>query len=487
MILRHIFLFWVAAPFLFLHEARCEDILKSAPNPEEARILKKNRLSSDDVGYAVIDLSTKEILSSHQSDRVFVPASVSKVISTLMALEVLGGGFQFETELGYSGAIESGVLKGNLLLRGTGDPFLTAGHLFSFAQAVHALGVTKIDGALIYDDRSLPQMKMLDEKGLVDQAYNPGVSALSSEFNRFLVRGGNLFYSSNQKLSPIPQLPFLQVEKVKERLADGNRFEREESSDKETWKLSSRVKYSRTEELPVRDPSRFTAETLIYFLKLLGIEVQSSKAGEYAHATRIQIHKSQKLTELVEGTLEYSNNVIAELIFMRAIREQEGKTVAIADSGKVLKEWYQKKMPQSKWDEFKFSRGSGLTTENLVSPRLMSEIVLFGAEKKYDDRGFWSLFSISGWKGWIKERLSDSDRAFRVWAKTGTLDYVSSISGYMITRSNRKLAFTIFANEFNKRALLEKGHSGLRGQAPAWGRQAQRAQDELMKLWIDRY
>ncbi len=98
-------------------------------------ILKKYRISDDSLAYSLIDLETGEFISNYQQKRMMIPASTMKLITVFYALSALGPEYKFQTSIGYKGSIKNGVLKGDIYLRGGGDPYLTTQHLISFVHA----------------------------------------------------------------------------------------------------------------------------------------------------------------------------------------------------------------------------------------------------------------------------------------------------------------------------------------------------------------
>ena len=126
------------------------------------------QLKQANISVLISDVQTGAVVDSFRPDNVVPPASVMKLLTTGAALEILGPSFRFPTELEYSGAIENGVLHGNLYIRGNCDPSLgdrkgTVAFFNRWIKAVKDAGIKQIDGAVIAD------MSMLD-----GDAVNPG-------------------------------------------------------------------------------------------------------------------------------------------------------------------------------------------------------------------------------------------------------------------------------------------------------------------------
>ena len=103
-----------------------------------------NRLDPDTVGILVYDPDKRAVVLAHNRDKVFIPASVAKVPTTLAALDVLGAEHTFKTSLYYTGSVRNGTLTGDLYLKGTGDPGLNLRNLMQMAEQLRRAGVQKV-------------------------------------------------------------------------------------------------------------------------------------------------------------------------------------------------------------------------------------------------------------------------------------------------------------------------------------------------------
>jgi len=408
-----------------------------------------------------------------------------------MALKVLGPDFYFDTYLSYKGEIKNGILDGNIYLKGTGDPLLTMSDIFNIVMILKQSGIKKITGRFFYDESFLSNTIIIDENGEKDQSYNPGLSALSSEFNLFFAwREGHGESTSKSNFIPIPPLPSVVIDKSKNKFTHGLKFEYSPEDNLERWKVSNKLKYGRKEKIPVRNPALHTAETFFMFAKQSGINIPLPQKGVMPDDVHIlYTQKSPPLIKIAKETLEYSNNVLAELLMLRAVRKLENKPLSIEESAFIIKKWYSTQIPRSDWKDIYFHNGSGITSKNRMSPKIISEILDYANSLSFGNRYFWSILSTSGWNGWIKDRLRAPSTALKVWAKTGSLDYASGLAGYIITNKGQRLAFGIFITDFKKRNLMDgknqKLTNRLRSKAINWLQKAQNTQDKLIRLWIN--
>ncbi|MBF0429258.1 MAG: D-alanyl-D-alanine carboxypeptidase, partial [Magnetococcales bacterium] len=134
---------------------------------------------------------------------------------------------------------------------------------------------------------------------------------------------------------------------------------------------------------------------------------------------------------------------------------------------------------------------SGLTATSRISPRQMVEILKFANASLASDRAFASLLPISGWKGTLSNRFAGPNAILRVWAKTGTILYGKALAGYLFTPQNRRLAFTIFASDFERRkafdANMDKHTQEEISEGKSWNSQASGHISALVEKWLQTY
>jgi D-alanyl-D-alanine carboxypeptidase/D-alanyl-D-alanine-endopeptidase (penicillin-binding protein 4) len=150
----------------------------------EAAAIEARGFPASNVGYVLRDLDSGRTLAAHTANAAFIPASVAKVPTAVAALEVLGGAHRFRTSVRAKGEIEAGVLRGNLVLVGGGDPLLGPDGLLALCRALHRQGLRRVNGRFRYDESLYATRTAIRAAQPQDAQYNPGVSALSLDFNR---------------------------------------------------------------------------------------------------------------------------------------------------------------------------------------------------------------------------------------------------------------------------------------------------------------
>jgi D-alanyl-D-alanine carboxypeptidase/D-alanyl-D-alanine-endopeptidase (penicillin-binding protein 4) len=460
-----------------------------AATPFEA-LLRDQQLRADQVGYLVYDLSQKKAVASQNASAFFIPASVTKILTTLAALEVLGPNYRFTTSISYRGKLRDGKLEGDLYLKGTGDPLLTAAELMNLAQVLSMKGIREVQGGFYYDDRFFPHDEWIDPLQGGDAAYNSSVSALSTDFNRV-----NLRWSTPDpgrlEAYTVPSLPWIRPALAAADTPPDSRPVYRRSDNAEEWVFSRDGLRDGHQEIPVKDAARFTADLLAHFAEMAGTKLPPPQPGTQPAGTRVLAsHESLPLLELVEKGLEFSNNLMAELFVLATARKLTGRPLSMTDSAAVVNKWWASRLPAVRW-QGSMENGSGLSSQTRLSPELLAAVLRWADTRSYAGRSYLSLLPVSGWRGTLKERLTDPSMALRVWAKTGTIGYASGLAGYFFSRSNHKYAFAIFVLDAEKRRLVDEGRrnghlaADWENASDAWVSRARAVQDALLSDWVE--
>ena len=441
------------------------------PPPTEALIAAAG-LEGARTGYILADLDGGAVLASRRADEAFLPASTAKIATAVAALEVLGGGHRFETALQLSGK--------DLYLVGGGDPLLAVEDLMSLARAGAEAGVAR--ARFFYDDSLLARAALIDA-GQSDWAtYNPGVSALSLSFNRRRViwgarPGGGLaaFALPGGDLAPLRAM------------TGGGEplFHRLETPDGPTWRLTARRR-GRT-WLPVSRPSRFAAGLFRELAAMQGLALTGPEAGTApADARTVARHRGPRLVDIAGLSLQYSNNLVAELMGLGAARRLAGRPEALEASAARLQAELDRRLGGD-GTGWLLDRHSGLSSRSRASPRRMAALLRYADGRRYGGRSFESLLPVSGWKGPLADWEDEPALAFRVWAKTGTMYYGRGLAGYLHTASGRRLAFALFTSDLDERRRLDalgpEPDAAERERAEAWLARARDLERDLLKRW----
>ena len=467
-------------------------MLKVAPDETLNKIIKKNMPDSSEVGFTLIDLDNNKMVYTKNEKEFFTPASVQKILTAIFALNILGPEYQFSTSLYWDGQKKGRTFIGNIYIKGNGDPFIKVTDLYYFVERLKNLGIDKIQGKLIYDEDSLITSPTLSTDVPQDHTYNTGLSALSLEFNQITLTRHN-----EKNFETIPPFKHIRFVDFQGKIPFDMKFypEFKESDELETWYFSKKKGYQLFEELPVRHPGKFLAEHLKNVAAMHGIEIPETQKGILSPtAQKIYEHKGLPLKILTQWMLEYSNNLFAELLLLSSAKKLSKKKLDLVSSAEVMKNWLTQKTPSELWRESQIYNGSGLSGKSKLPPALLASILAQTYNDKSKKIELLTYLSVSGISGWIKNRLNSAHLASHVWAKTGTMDYVSTLAGYLFTAKGKRYAFSLMLQKKDARKVLDarvpenqSAINRLSQGAGNWRVQAQEAQQAILEHWVQNY
>ncbi|MCC6317832.1 MAG: D-alanyl-D-alanine carboxypeptidase/D-alanyl-D-alanine-endopeptidase [Gemmatimonadaceae bacterium] len=434
-------------------------------------LLAQPRFRSAALGVLVVDPARGDTLVSRNAGKLFIPASNQKLLTGAVALTQLGPDFRFSTSVFADGPIADGVVFGNLRFEGMGDPSMSdhmAGDamrpLRALADSLAARGVVRIRGALVPGRDAFPDATWgfgwaWDD---VDFAYSAGVDELyfNEGFLAIDVIGGR---SAGElpamRVRPNPAFPNVRVQATTvERTTPGER-PRVRASHDSTDALAVIVDGaiaigdSQRVELTHRDQARAWLEAARTALRDRGILVDGG-IGERTPApptawtepagTLLFSVASPPLSEILVAFEKPSQNQIGEILLKSLGRAKRG--AGTADSGaRVVRD--QLVAWGAAPDGFVVRDGSGLSRHNVVTPATIIT-VLDAMRQGPLFETFRRALPIAGVDGTIGTRMRGTPAQGNVHAKTGTLDMVRSLSGYVTTADGRLLLFSLLANNF---------------------------------------
>ena len=454
-----------------------------APDQRAAAAVVAARPPGTAVGYLLIDLESGLGLAELNPDLPMIPASTAKLATAVVALDVLGPDHRYRTELLARGVIERGVLSGDLILRGGGDPALDVADLLELAVRLSNQGIRRVDGRFLIDDSALPRFSEIEPTQPPEAAYNPSIGALSLAFNRVRVawRGGGRIDAA--ALPPLHEARFEAASPG--RLPPGGvAFE---SADQQSvvWRVADRGRRRQVTELPVKDPGLHTGYVFRQLAAAQGISLGPplrgvTPAGAYA----IAVHDSEPLRDLLGDMLVYSNNMMAEMIGLSTAARLGDVSSGLDAAGDLLLAHLRRAMPAVDWRGAVLGNHSGLDGAARLTPRQLAAILRYG----WSNAALPALLPGGGWSGTLTRRFDDPGEALRVWAKTGTLNYGSALAGYLFPMTERPAVFVTMVSDTGARdaydALLPYPGPAAQRAAAAWLGRAQALQDSLVESWL---
>lgn len=433
----------------------------SAPDPMLAATLQKlatEAWKADiDAGIMITDLDTGETLFEHNPDRAYNPASVTKVLTTAAALDALGPGYKFQTHLSRAGKLENGILKGDLVVRGDGDPSLTLERMWRIASLVKVAGVSEITGDIVIDDSYFDRVR--EGSGYDDfddnRAYTAPVGAVSATWNTVAVAvrpGARAGSALDVALDPPTGYVTLVNKGTTGAAGTRRRVAVVVDDKKKTVTVSGSMPLHHPEKFyyrPIDDPPRYFATLLREYMAKEGVVVRGGiRSGESAavppNPIPLFVFESEPLGVIVRDLNKYSNNFTAEQILKGLGAWRYGAPGNTQKGLDAVAEYLEKNGVAK--GSIVMRNGSGLARDNKMSPR--SFIAALGAAyADFEVRGdFVASMGIAGEDGTLAHRMIGTPAEGNVRAKTGTVDGSTCVAGYARAANGHTLAFAILMN-----------------------------------------
>jgi D-alanyl-D-alanine carboxypeptidase/D-alanyl-D-alanine-endopeptidase (penicillin-binding protein 4) len=455
--------------------------------------LLDEHFDKENIGFIVYDIKKKEVLFSHNRNQAFIPASCAKIVTVMTALDTLGGDYRFKTTLSTDGLVKDGVIEGNLYLHGTGDPSFRVSDIIDMVNRLKLLGIREIAGNFHYDRSSLPKKEILDPTMDLDQSYNTGVSALSTDYNYIDARWFNNSDNKKPDIILTPDLPMFSARpssKKKEEIPDLVKFEYKEGGDTSVWELSPDANLRGSERLPVRKPALYTAQLFTHIANIHGISIPWPTHGLVPTRSTVLIeHKGKSVAEIAETTMHYSVNLHAELLYLNSAKKLFGEKVDYDESSRLMGIYLKEKFTGIDWSTYQAENGSGLSSKNRITPEQMLALLIYADSKEFDGRSFSYYLQPAGWNYSLRNRFYKPQQAFRIYAKTGTINYAVGLAGYLHTLSGKHLLFVFFNSnsELRKKHELNPDRYGKSAYNTAmrWNRAHRNEMDKILSHWIE--
>lgn len=441
-----------AAPQV-VSRAEADEALSAALAP----VPKDRGLRRAAPGVALVRVSDGAEVFGHRSDRLLVPASAAKVVTAAAALRTLGPSYAFTTDVLHDGTLRDGVLQGNLYIRGGGDPTLVAEKLWRLLLDVKHDGVLQVQGDVIFDDTRFtddPQIPGWDKPVDIEKgpSYFPSIGALGLDFGVvvLVVRPGGEFgkAASLQLGSPAGRAITLVNELATGPAGSPARveIEREVREGGVSFTVSGSVpaggdvlRFRRA----VPDPTALFIGVTDDLLTSHGVRVSGRlRRGPVADdAVLLRRMYSPPLSAVLMDMNKYSSNFIAEMV-LRSLGAEGGdgsNAGGLAVVRSVLRE-----LGVADEDAL-LVNGSGLSRKSMMTPAALTRVLQVMAEDPAVGPEFVASLSIAGSDGTLIRRLRDLPG--RVRGKTGTLDGVHTLAGYVRGADAALYAFAFLVND----------------------------------------
>lgn len=469
---------WAAAPERSLRPTvRPADFLLRTI-PEAADILREAGLGGR-IGFAVADAATGEMLEVVNPLYPLPPASVAKAISCAYALDRLGPAYRFRTRLVSDGVLADGRLDGDLWLVGSGDPIFDTDTLAAMADDLVNMGLREVTGRFMVATGALPEIWQIDPSQLPHVGYNPAISALNLNFNRVHFEWERVGedYTISMDARSASLRPAVQVARMRvaERTTPVYTYSDADSHD--AWTVArGALGDAGSRWLPVRRPAAYMAEVFQTLMGQHGVRLDAPNYALDAPETALVLaeHVSDPLDEILRGMMRWSTNLTAEVVGLMATQATGQRASSLPESGAAMTAWMSDTLGAR---NATFVDHSGLGVGSRIRPQDMTHALV-----------------AAGPDGLLRELMKDipmrdrdgnviQDHPIEVVAKTGTLNFVSTLAGFARTPSGRDLAFTIFSADLDRRDAIPEDQRERPAGSRTYNGAAKRMQQALIERW----
>jgi D-alanyl-D-alanine carboxypeptidase/D-alanyl-D-alanine-endopeptidase (penicillin-binding protein 4) len=429
----------------------------AAPVPAPvARTLEAERLPESAVSFAVLEAESGRVLASHNGDTPRSPASTIKLVTTFAGLDLLGPAYTWHTQALIRGELLGGVLAGDLILKGGGDPYMTLERWWSFVHELRARGLTSIRGDMVLDDTAFAPAP--EDPGAFDgrphRAYNAQPYALMVNFQSVEFRLLPNALTRKIDITATPAPPNLAIDNRVAFVGGACRgsaarvvFE----VPTESWdRVVFRGALSR--DCAERSIARVVLKAPSYAFGTF-LELWRESGGVFDGKLRVEpappeaepfaSFDSLTLGEIVRLTNKYSNNLMARHLLLTLGRERYGPPATLEKGVDAFADWARARglaLPG-----LEIGNGSGLARATRISALEMASVLGAAFHSRYAPEFIASL-PLAGIDGTLRSRMRDT-AAGSVRLKTGHIDGVSAVAGYVTSAAGRTYVLVSLIND----------------------------------------
>lgn len=420
-----------------------------------SQVMNAEHLPPSAVSFVVVDPDTGRVLLSQLPDVARSPASTIKTLTTFAALDMLGPTYTWHTRALTRGTLSDGVLDGDLILQGGGDPYITLERWWSFVQALRTKGLKSLRGDIVIDNSafSLPPEDPGAFDGRPNRSYNVLPDALMVNFQSVEFRIAANPDSHRVDVVATPAPVNLNIENhirfVAGRCGGGaGRVDFQVAS--EAWDrvvfngaLSARCTEQSFARVLLR-PATYAFGTFVQLWRQSGGDFNGKLRVETAPADAKALLTSDSLTlgEIIRLTNKFSSNLMARHLLLTVGKERFGDPATLQKGADTLAEWGRERGLDLQGIDI--DNGSGLSRSTHISVLQLAKALCAAYRSRFAPE-FMASLPLAGLDGTLRSRMKNSP-AGSVRLKTGHLDGVSGVAGYVTTASGKTFVLASLVN-----------------------------------------
>jgi D-alanyl-D-alanine carboxypeptidase/D-alanyl-D-alanine-endopeptidase (penicillin-binding protein 4) len=417
--------------------------------------LNVRKVPHDTLSVHVQDLETGNVVLSWLDDTPRNPGSTIKLLTTLAALDILGPTYQWQTNVYALGDIEDGRLEGDLLLEGRGDPFLVTERVWQMLRSLRQAGIRDVSGKLLLDDSffAVPEHDPAEFDRQPLRAYNVAPNALMMNFKvlRFWFEPEHATRRVRVWLDPA--IANLEIDN-RLRLVTGpcRGYQRGITivANDAMDRISLSGRFPDGCDAYRMDRTALSHNAYVYGLvESLWRESGGRLDGGWSTAPAPEDaeplieFRSLPLADVITRVNKHSNNVMARHLLYTLSAEVLGEPGTESGGRKVIGDWLEQNGLEL--SALALDNGAGLSREARMAARDFGALLRY-AWRRPTMPEFVASMSLSGLDGTLSRRFRGSPITGNAHLKTGSLDHVSAIAGYLQSRSGRRFSVVMLHN-----------------------------------------
>ncbi|AKJ00629.1 D-alanyl-D-alanine carboxypeptidase/D-alanyl-D-alanine-endopeptidase [Archangium gephyra] len=424
------------------------------------QVLQREPLNASRVAVHMMSLDDGSVVFSHNADELLNPASNVKLVTSAAALATLGPEYRYETEFLVE-AESDGLKAKTLYVRGKGDPSVTTERLYGIVGELFHTGLREVQDIIVDDswfdaERTPPGFDQEDS----DRAYMAPTGALSLNWNAvgvYLRPGDTL--GAKGVVEVEPQSDFFVVENT---LTTGNARARRFSVASDAAGAQQKIVVRGQVPLggaymsvykKIDNPPMYFGQTLKHMLNARGVKVKGKvKPGlTPSKAKLVYVAQSETFDLILKRLNKLSSNFVAETLLKTMGAEARGAPGSFAKGIDVVEDFLSREVGIPR-GTYVMKNGSGLNDANRFSAAQFDRILRYMYERFPLAPEYLSSLGIAGKDGTLKYRFDGTEAVGRLRAKTGTLENVSALSGYVQAAGGEKFIFSMMVNDYPGRS-----------------------------------
>jgi D-alanyl-D-alanine carboxypeptidase/D-alanyl-D-alanine-endopeptidase (penicillin-binding protein 4) len=395
---------------------------------------------------------------SQNSDKLFIPASTSKLVTLGAVLHELKPSYKFKTNLVSSAKIAQGALQGDLYLKGAGDPAFVSENMWFIVNELTRAGVSSVEGDVVVDDLLYDHVRWGDDRQeeRVDRAYDAPLGAMSMNWNSVsvYVRPGDKVGDKLKVFADVAS-PYIKVKNETKTVAAGKgktvTIERtsEEGFNGDVVVVSGAMALGLPELTVYKNitqPDVWSGYNLVEFLRQRGVAVKGKVRTGAApkDAAVLATSESKALSFIVADMAKWSNNYVADML-VKAVSAEAGEAPATFNGGleHVLKYLDGTGLKRA---DYSFVNAAGFTRKNKLTPKQLGRVLERVRADFVIFPEYLQALPIAGVDGTLRNRMKGTAAEHWVRAKTGLLNGVAALAGYAGRENGQIVAFAFFYN-----------------------------------------